>query len=189
MTNQPDLSFGRFGDWERAPKTWRGYHPDHDDYQREGSCRRRIFRCLNVGSRFRALTEQHVREAFAEADECGSAILAFADHDYRDIRKDVDAVRKLLGVVKVEYPSVKIKYAGAEAAAVDLLGFQNKPRLELTLRLDSDRIYVEVVSGEIFGPQPYLAIKTKTNNYVHDNFDIMETKRKWTFVFDEQTLN
>ena len=188
LTNQPDLSFGRFGDWERAPETWRGYHPDHDDYQREGSCRRRIFRCLNVGTRFRALTGQHVRAAFAEADECGSAILAFADHDYRDIRKDVDAVRKLLGVVKLEYPSVKIRYAGAEAAAVELLGLQQKPRLELTLRLDSDRIYVEVVSGEIFGPQPYLAIKTKQNNYFHDNFDMLESKRKWTYVFDEQTF-
>jgi hypothetical protein len=188
LTNQPDLSFGRFGDWERAPETWRGYHPDHDDYQREGSCRRRIFRCLNVGTRFRGLTEQHVRAAFAEADECGSAILAFADHDYRDIRKDVDEVRKLLGVVKEEYPSVKIRYAGAETAAVELLGYQSKPRLELTLRLDSDRIYVEVVSGEIFGPQPYLAIKTRTGQYFHDNLDVIEHRKLWTYVFDEQTI-
>ena len=34
-------------------------------------------------------------------------------------------------VVKVEYPSVKIKYAGAEAAAVDLLGFRTNPDLSL----------------------------------------------------------
>ncbi len=189
LANQPDLSFGRFGDWGRAPKTWRGYHPDHDDYQREGSCRRRIFRCLNVGTRFRALTEQHVHEAFSEADSSGAAILAFADHDYRDIRKDVDEVRKLLGVVKVGYPTVKIKYAGAEAAAIQLLGLQDKPQLELALSLDSNRIFVEVVSGEIFGPQPYLAIKIRTGQYFHDNFDVIEHRKKWTYVFDEQTIH
>ena len=23
----------RFSDWSRAPQTWEGYHPNHDDYQ------------------------------------------------------------------------------------------------------------------------------------------------------------
>ncbi len=186
--NQPDLSFGRFGDWERASRSWRGYQPHHDDYQREGSCRRRIFRCLNVGTRFRALTERHVREAFSEAGSSGAAILAFADHDYRDMRPDVDVVRSLLKTVRADYPDVQIKYAGAEAAAVGLLGFEQKPQLELTMRLESNRLIVEVAKGEVFGPQPFLAIKTREGRYFHDNLDVIEPRQKWSYILDDQTI-
>ncbi len=59
--DQPDVSAGRFGDWSRAPKSWRGYHPSHNDYQEIGECRRMIFRCLNVGTRLRSLSPDHVR--------------------------------------------------------------------------------------------------------------------------------
>ena len=31
--DQPDLSGGRYGNWEHATKSWVPYHPDHDDYQ------------------------------------------------------------------------------------------------------------------------------------------------------------
>ena len=34
---QPDLVQGRFGDWRRAPQSWRGYQPAHDDYQVAGA--------------------------------------------------------------------------------------------------------------------------------------------------------
>jgi len=188
VVNQPDLSFGRFGDWERASRSWRGYQPHHDDYQQAGLCRRYIFRCLNVGTRFRALTEQHVREAFSEADASGSAILAFADHDYRDMRPDVDVVRALLKSVRADYQEVRIKYAGAEAAAVSMLGFEQKPRLELTIRLDFNRLIVEVSKGEVFGPQPFLAIKTREGLYFHDNLDVITPRQKWAYTLDDQTI-
>ena len=139
FSDQPDLSNGRFGDWSRAPKTWRGYNPSHDDYQMEGACRRTIFRCLNVGTRLRPLGKQHVREAFVEAEIEGSAILAFANHDYRDMRPDVYQVQVMLREIKSEFPNVKIKYSGAEEAATQLLGFQDKekPKLDQTLDLHS----------------------------------------------------
>ncbi len=188
IVNQPDLSFGRFGDWDRASRSWRGYQPHHDDYQQVGLCRRRIFRCLNVGTRFRALTEHHVREAFSEADASGAAILAFADHDYRDMRPDVDVVRALLKSVRADYQEVKIKYAGAEAAAVALLGFEQKPKLELMIRLDFNRLIVEVSRGEVFGPQPFLAIKTREGLYFHDNLDVITPRQKWAYTLDDQTI-
>ena len=50
-SSQAGLDGGRFGDWRRAPLTWSPYHPSQDDYQIEGSCRRWIARCLNVGTR------------------------------------------------------------------------------------------------------------------------------------------
>ncbi len=186
--NQPDLSFGRFGDWDRASTTWKGYHPHHDDYQIAGACRRSIFRCLNVGTRFRSLTERHVREAFNEASTTGSSILAFADHDYRDIRKDVASVRELLKKVKLNYPEVKIKYSGAEAAAIKLLGYEKKQKLKLSIKIQSKRLFVDLEQGEVFGPQPFLALLTREGKYYHDNLDIIEPSKRWTYFLDEQTI-
>lgn len=188
VQDQPDLSIGRFGDWSRAPNTWRGYHPSHDDYQEVGACRRMIFRCLNIGTRFRSLTENHVREAFMEARAKDAAILSFANHDYRDMRPDVNQVRTMLRNVKSEFPDVSIKYAGAEDAAISLMGYENKPAPELAIKLVGNRLFVEVLTGKIFGPQPFLAIKTKGGHYYHDNFDVIEPRKKWVYVFDDQTL-
>ena len=139
-------------------------------------------------TRFRALTERHVGEAFTEADSSGAAILAFADHDYRDIRPDVEDVRALLKTVRRDYPDVQIKYAGAEAAAVALLGFEKKPQLGLTLSFESNRLIVETLAGQVFGPQPFLAIKTREGRYFHDNLDVIEPYQKWSYVLDDQTI-
>ena len=186
--HQPDLLQGRFGDWSRAPKTWKGYHPSHDDYQEEGLCRRLIFRCLNVGTRFNSLTPNHAREAFSEAQVSGSAILSFADHDYRDMRPDVIEVRNMINEIKKEFPDVLVKYSGAEEAAISLMNYVDKPKPKLSLNLIGNRIIVEVTEGEIFGPQPFLSIKTKEGNFYHDNFDTLEPKKRWTYVLDSQTL-
>lgn len=186
--DQPDLLAGRFGDWTRAPKSWRGYHPNHDDYQAEGACRRMIFRCLNVGTRLRSLTQAHIREAFLEARASGSAILSFADHDYRDMRSDVNQVQTMLRNIKAEFPDVSIKYSGAEDAAVSLMDYSDKSAPKLGINLVGNRFFVEVLEGEIFGPQPFLAINTKEGRYYHDNFDVIEPRKKWVYVLDEQTV-
>jgi hypothetical protein len=52
-----------------------------------------------------------------------------------------------------------------------------------------NRLFVEVIKGEIFGPQPFLAIKTIQGSVFHDNFDVIIPRKKWTYVFDEQTLH
>jgi hypothetical protein len=186
--DQPDVTFGRFGDWSRSPKTWRGYNPSHEDYQRPGNCNRIIFRILNVGTRMRSLREDHVREAFAEANSDGSAILAFADHDWRDIRPNIKYVQELLKKVKVDFPNVSIKFSGAQEAALELLNWRNKPQLELNITLIGNRLVVKIIQGEIFGPQPFLAIKSNKGSYFHDNLDVVKPKEEWSYIFDSQTL-
>ena len=42
--------------------------------------------------------------------------------------------------------------------------------------------------GKIFGPQPYLAIKTKDGKFYHDNLDLVELDKEWSFTFDEDTI-
>ena len=187
--NQLDMSDGRFGDWRRAPASWRGYHPSHDDYQLPGQCRRKIFRCLNVGTRLRLLNENHVHEAFAEADQCGAAILAFADHDYRDIRPDVIAVQEMLSAVKGQYPDVKVKYAGAEEAAIALEEGEAFTAPELDVELVGRKLVVTLTGGQTFGPQPFLAIKNHEKNYYHDNLDVIEPRKSWSYIFDEYTMD
>jgi hypothetical protein len=186
--DQPDLAHGRFGDWRRAPNSWRGYRPCHDDYQTPGNCKRIIFRCLNVGTRLRPLKFEHIFQALQEARQKGKAILAFADHDYRDIRLDVNTVRSMLKEVHSNFPDVKLKFSGAEAAARDLLEVAGNKKPKLSLSLGEKTLIVRLDEGEIFGPQPFLAIKSKDGRFFHDNLDIKLPGQIWTYVFDDQTL-
>jgi hypothetical protein len=184
---QNDLINGRFGDWRRASKSWTGYNPSHRDYQVEGLCNRKIFRCLNVGTRFNNLTVEHVKEAFIDAQISGQSVLAFADHDYRDIRPDILYVQELLSKVKDNFPDVKIKYSGANYAAALFNNAEEK--LKLISKIKDDQLIVEVVSGALFGPQPFLAIKTKCGQYFHDNFDVIVPDKKFSYCFDSHTLS
>jgi len=186
--DDPDISSGRFGDWRRSTPSWCGYHPDHDDYQVTGQCRRIIFRCLNVGTRARTLNIEHLHEAFKDAQTNGVAVLAFADHDYRDIRPDVERVRNMLAEVRPAYPNVKIRFSGAEDAAIDTIGVTNKSRLKLEMELSGMVLRIKVTSGQVFGPQPFLAIKGVDGRYYHDNLDFQVPQKEWTYVFDEHTL-
>ena len=65
-----------------------------------------------------------------------------------------------------------------------------KCELELNLKKVNDKAHVlEINSNKnIFGTQPYLAIKTKDNEYFHDNLDFQVPKKRWTYTFDEETL-
>ena len=189
---QFDLSHGRFGDWRRATNSWTPYHPSHDDYQVPGDCRRWIARCLNVGTRTRALTEMEVRRAFQEAREGMPILMAFTDHDFRDVRQDVNIVRGMLRDIKSEFPDVEFVYCDALTAMRRALELSKAPKCELELSLHSvaDKAHVLTVRTDqpTFGPQPYLAIKTIAGTYHHDNFDFQVPHHEWTFVFDEETL-
>ena len=189
---QKDQQMGRFGDWSRAPITWQGYHPHHDDHQSQGEARRWIFRCLNLGTRLRLLKEGDTEAAFQEARQHGSAIVAFADHDYRDIRPNVAEMRRQLSALRAAYPDVKIRFNGAEAAAQAHIAVTEPHRVAkpptFQLDRDSERLHVRLIDGKIFGPQPFLAIKSKDGRYFHDNLDEVSKGNQWTYVMDDQTL-
>jgi hypothetical protein len=188
---QLDLADGRFGDWRRAPADWSHYQPHHDDYQVPGGCRRTIFRCLNVGTRLRLLDEGEVRKAFARAAQGRDTVLAFTDHDFRDMRPDVAAVHDLVRRVAPDYPSVEWRNSGALAAARAVLGRQPREPLVMNVefRRQGDSLRLEAESSHpIFGPQPFLAVKSHSQQYGYDNLDIQEPFRRWSYVFDEQSF-
>ena len=55
--------------------------------------------------------------------------------------------------------------------------------------MDGNKFIVEVERGKLFGPQPYLAIKTIDNRYLHDNFDSQVPMKKFSYTFDFNTID
>ena len=49
-------------------------------------------------------------------------------------------------------------------------------------------IKVKTISGKVFGPQPFLAIKTKSGRFIHDNFDFDLNKGIWNMPFRNFTF-
>jgi len=189
---QPDTEGGRLGDWRRAPADWQPYHPAPDDHQAPGSCRRWIARCLNIGTRYRLLVERDVRQAFQEAREGKPVVLAVTNHDFRDMRPDIESVRGLLSNVAADFPDVTFRFSEAVQAMREALRLAPHPACELDVRLravdDAKHVlHVESPSGT-FGPQPWLALKTVAGTYHHDNFDITVPFHEWQYVFDEETF-
>ena len=184
---EPDMQRGRFGDWSRASRSWRGYRPALHDHQAEGDCRRWIFRCLNVGTRLRLLERGHVEESLTEAREHGLALLAFADHDFRDIARDVKRVLALIDDVRQAFPDVRIRFCSADEAGQMMAG-SYPAELELSCSLEGNVLVVSELSGQVFGSQPFLAIRSRGGRYLHDNFDSPGGAGAWTYTFDAQTL-
>ena len=131
---------------------------------------------------------EYGNQQIAKAAKTGGAILAFTDHDYRDMRVDVEEVRSLISRVRPKFPNVKIRHSGAQAAARALQNVESAPDPILTMEIERNTVIVKLVAGHIFGPQPFLAIMDKSGRVYHDNFDIHDRNSAWSYTLDEQTL-
>ncbi len=47
---------------------------------------------------------------------------------------------------------------------------------------------INTIQGEVFGPQPFLAIETISRNFIHDNLDFSPEGNKWFYAFHSDTL-
>lgn len=187
-TDQPDLAGGRFGDWRSAPLSWIPYHPDHDNYQIKGNCRRWIARCLNMYARLREITLLDVEDAFKEAEIEGASILSFTDHDFKDMCFDVDRMRKLITEASKKYPDVKFVYSNAIDAMRNCCSISEQEiNMSCVIQKKNEIKLVVKTEKDIFGPQPYLAIKTVDGRYIWDNFDF-QGHNEWTYTFDRDSI-
>ena len=187
---QEGPSSGRFGDWRRSPATWEYYNPSHDDYQTPGFCNRTIFRCLNVGTRLRLMTEKEVDKAFERAQQGYDTVLAFCDHDFRDMSYDVEDAYRYIKMSAEKYPDVRWINSKASDAACAVLKLTHKP-IELEAFFDPEcknRLIVKT-SIDSFGAQPFLAVKTKGGRYINDNFDLQLPNRMWSYTFDADSIH
>lgn len=186
-SQQPDLTPGRFGDWRRAPLNWQPYHPDHDDYQVAGNCRRWELRCLNISTRVRNLSQQDVNQAFAEAQQGKPVVLAFTNHDFRDMRPEIKMVQNLLQHAAVKYPDVSFRFSEARDAARRGLKLDVQEPINFEIIREGNEITISS-DGPTFGPQPFFALKTKDGRYFHDNLDFQVPFKKWSYMLDSHTF-
>lgn len=192
-----DFKLGRSGDWRRAPKEWSIYHPSHDDYQMKGNCRRWIGRALNVMNRIASINQKEIDKAFKEAEKRGFALVGFASHDFRDLEPEVNYLYNMIKKSSKKFKNVKFKFSEAKDAFVDVVKKIENTRIKpLKFNInffketnkDFARIEVKVKQGEVFGPQPFLAFKTKKNKFFNDNFDFSKNKNVWNYAFHSDTI-
>ena len=83
--------------WFGAPRTWGYYHPDREDFTRQGNMRRFIIRCVDAKSRLYELSDNDIAEAFQAAiDKNSPVILSYFSHDHRDMVDETQHVIKLI---------------------------------------------------------------------------------------------
>lgn len=192
---QTDIAGGRSGDWRLAPDDWSIYQPSHDNYQIPGNCRRWICRCLDIKTRARELTQDEVNKAFERAREKKPTIMSITNHDFRDMAHEVDFAREKIIKASKKHPDVKFKFCeaveGFRAAIYGPDHMFDPVELDVSLEGSVDRLFlkVETVKGKVFGPQPFLAVKTRSERFIHDNFDFDTSLTKWTYTFDYDSIH
>ena len=185
----------RFGDWRRATKKWIPYNPSHNDYQVPGFMNRFTTKCLNLGTRFKLLTNKEIEAAFQDATENGSAILAFTNHDFRDMSVDIEDIYKRIKKIHKKYKNVITVNSDAIKAMQETVYDKktlNSPSIKLNMEKvfenNVNKIIVNVEQGKIFGNQPFLALKTSEGRYFHDNFNEREYLKSWEYIFDDSSI-
>jgi hypothetical protein len=191
-----DFRNGRSGDWRLAPADWSVYHPDHDNYQLPGKCRRVIGRALNVLNRIASIDQREMDKAFARAAKGLPTLVGIASHDWRDLGTEVDHVRELIVQSASRFPDVPFKYCDANQAFQDVLWPQgcDGPALSFDLNFippangDVPSVEIVLTSGKVFGPQPFLALETRGRQFFHDNLDFSTTGDRWYYAFHDETV-
>lgn len=182
-------TYGRYGDWAGAPDDWSIYHPDIYDWRKTGKSNRYIARVLNLNTRFRNLTAHELSRAFEKARrEETNVYVGVTDHDFREISTEVDDFYALIQQVKKEYPDVDYRFSTSLDAFRAVIGLPLDKKVKFDSHITGNRLEIKFTEGEPFGPQPYLAIKTKTGEYLHDNFDFGVFKKEYYYTFDADTI-
>lgn len=189
---QNDVRNGRFGDWRRATTDWRIYNPDFHDYQVPGNCNRYIARFLNIDTRVACIDQDEVNKAFAQAQTGEMTLMGLISHDYRDMAVEVRKIRQMIETAASAYPDVKFRFSTARQAFNDVLhGGEVEPlELDVDLKSEDGKLFLSVNTrqGKVFGSQPYLAVQTRSQRFIHDNFDYGLDGRSWHYVFDEDSI-
>ena len=183
---QKDIGGGRYGDWRRATTEWEVYHPDHLDYQKKGSMKRYIARCLNLGSRLRSITREEIYHAFSRADSGKKTILSVTNHDEREMRKDINQFMQEVRDVQKNFSNVKICHTNAVSAvrSVESIPYEEPTKFEITL---VDNLITIQANKPVWGAQPYFCFHTTDDRYIHENLDF-QGGLTWSYVFDVDTI-
>lgn len=193
-----DFKNGRGADWRGAPTDWSIYNPSHDYYQVPGNCRRWIGRSLNVLNRIASINAYEMEKAFMKAKAGDFPVVGIAGHDWRDLSVEVEHVLSLIKSTKKKFPDVSFKFCQA-VEAFQIAITQNAPILQKPIKLDLvlnepekndvHTLNINLLEGEVFGPQPFLALELYGKRFMHDNLDFQNTaKNSWSYAFHTDTV-
>jgi hypothetical protein len=170
---------GDQSDWRHAPTKWMPYHPSFYDYRKKGNMKRSIFRCLDVKNMGCILDESEVREAFQQAQESGHAILAYTNHDRRDMRPEITHMHRLIEATAKDFPEVQWQYSNALAAARSALNISCNRPLEIQLSVENNILKIRS-NQPLFTGDLFLAVEERGGIFYRDNTTI-ESDTEWAY--------
>ena len=86
------------------------------------------------------------------------------------------------------YPDVSVHFETSQQAAARSCGLLESPPVEFNLSLSNSSLIVEKLSGSMFSPFPFLALRLSDGTYRTDNFDEIEPNRVWRYPLGEDTI-
>ncbi len=179
---------GRHGDWRGAPSEWVVYNPDLYDFRKPGGLKRWIGRCLNIKSRHTNITAAELEAAFIKA-QCGEKVLvSYTNHDFRNMVSETEELLTIIEAVAKKY-DVKYNFCPAVDAFREVLSLPQTEPLKFNFDIDQRFaiLNINVEKGSIWGTQPFLALRTMSGDYYHDNF-INNPDGTWTYSFDQDSV-
>ncbi len=182
---QPDFQEGRLSDWRRATREWEVYHPSLYDYQVKGTLNRWIARCLNLDSRLGSLSQREVDKAFDRARAGLPTLLGVTNHDDRDMRGEIAKCYDLLKTAE-QRTGVPFRLCNAVEGMRLVLNLPPKAPVRFSLSWKGSVLTVEA-DTDVWGAQPFLAIRTHEARYLHDNW-AYHGGRRWSYTFDEMSV-
>ncbi len=178
--------YGLDNDCRGAPTDWSIYNPDVRDYRKQGSLKRYIGRCLNVKSYCLEINEREMKKAFDKAASGEDVLVSVTNHDFRDMVAETNEFIDLVKTVSKQYPDVGFKWSNAVSAFRHAVGMEKQEAVALSFSMPENVLHVKS-DKQIWGPQPFLAIKTREGKYYTDNF-INDDEYNWRYSFDSWTI-
>ena len=120
---------------------------------------------LNVKNRISSINQNEMDKAFSQADNGKSALVGVTGHDFRNLATEVEEVQNFIKNSSNKYPDVKFCFSEATSAFKKMIyGNIREEKIDLDIEFsekkdDVPSIKVKTISGKVFGPQPFLAIK------------------------------
>ncbi|MDA9244100.1 hypothetical protein N9O98_01400 [Amylibacter sp.] len=179
---------GRYGDWRGATTKWDVYNPSLYDYRKKGELNRWVGRCLNMNSRHSNISEIEIRNAFKKASAGENVLLSYTNHDFRNMINETEILVNMIQKVADEFTDIPFKWANAVEAFRATLGMKKIDLHDFDVEINERFIRLKLLTGDIWGVQPFLALKTHSGEYFHDNF-IIDDGRTWTYAFDDDSIN
>ena len=143
-----------------------------------------------MDARYASIQKNDIIDAFKDAKEFGNSLLAFTNHDFRDMEPEIRKVGNLIKDVSKDFSKVQYKNSNAIQAMRNVMGLEALTKPNISANLVKKKAYSKLVvhtENKIFGLQPFLAIKLKSSKYYWQNFDF-ENENSWSFTFDNSNI-